>query len=100
MSNREWCEEHGEDYNQMNNEPMPGIDAEPEVLDPEEPMVPMFQLMQWKYAIKLEMQGMKNSRGSVYAHAKRVLGIKGNRQKVYDYICETIEDLKYENHIH
>lgn len=40
-------------------------------------MVPTFQLLQWKYAIKLERLGMKHSSGrSVRAHAARVLGCK------------------------
>ena len=28
----------------------------------------MFQLLQWKHALALEMKGLTNSRGSVYAH--------------------------------
>jgi len=34
-----------------------------------------FQLLQWKHAIRLEDMGIKHSRGSVNAHAGRVLGL-------------------------
>jgi hypothetical protein len=54
--------------------------------------VPIFQLLQWKYAIKLESKGLKHSRGSVTAHAKRVLGISGKREKVLAYIETLIAD--------
>lgn len=39
--------------------------------------VPTFQLLQWKYAISLEAQGMKHSSGrSARKHACRMLGLK------------------------
>ena len=39
--------------------------------------VPIFQLLQWKYAIKLEKLGLRHSSGrSVRAHACRTLGLK------------------------
>lgn len=41
------------------------------------PSVPVFQLLQWKYAIRLEAKGLRHSSGrSVRAHAARVLGCK------------------------
>lgn len=41
-----------------------------------------FQLLQWKGALKLEILGMRHSQGSVYAHVKKQLGFKGNKQRV------------------
>lgn len=52
----------------------------------EERKVPVFQLLQWKYAIKLEMAELKHSRGSVWVHAKRVLQVKGSRESVIAHI--------------
>lgn len=38
--------------------------------------VPVFQLLQWKFAIKLEAKGMRHSSGrSVAKHARIVLGL-------------------------
>ena len=37
-------------------------------------------------ALKLEIKGIKMVRHSVYAQAKRELGFKGNKQKVYDQL--------------
>lgn len=49
--------------------------------------VPVFVLLQWKYAIKLEAKGLHHSSGrSVHAHAKRVLGIRGSREATIAYI--------------
>ena len=42
----------------------------------------MFQTLAQRAALKLEMKGLKNSRGSVYAHIKRQYGFKGNKAKV------------------
>lgn len=55
----------------------------------------MFRLLQMKYALKLEMKGLKHSRGSVYALVKKQLGFKGNKQKVYDQLCNLIEGEKH-----
>lgn len=42
-----------------------------------------YQLLVWRSAIRLEAKGLKHSSGrSVTAHVKRVLGVKGNRDKV------------------
>ncbi len=45
--------------------------------------VPIFQLLQFKHAIRLEAIGMRHSSGrSVCAHAKRVLGLpRGMRRE-------------------
>lgn len=41
------------------------------------------QFLQQKAALKLEVLGMRHSSGrSVYAHIKRVYGLKGNRKQV------------------
>jgi hypothetical protein len=54
-----------------------------------------FQLAQWKYAIQLESLGMRHSSGrSVTAHAKRQLGIRGNRDKVLARIEELMNELE------
>lgn len=52
----------------------------------------MFQLLQWKYALKLEIKGMRHSQGSVYAHVKRQLGLRGNRAKVLAQLESIIEE--------
>lgn len=38
-------------------------------------------LLQWKHAIRLEILGMKHSRRSVSAHAKKVLGLRRGLRK-------------------
>lgn len=42
----------------------------------------LFQLLQWKYAIKLEIKGINVAKRSVTAHVKRELGFKGSKEKV------------------
>lgn len=56
--------------------------------------VPVFQLLQWKHAIRLEALGMRHSRGSVTAHAKRALNIRGNRDKVQAEIQRRLDAYK------
>lgn len=51
-----------------------------------------FHMMRLKYALHLEMMGLKNSRGSVYAYIKRKYGLKGNKQKVYDQFVKMVEE--------
>jgi len=58
--------------------------------------VKVFRLMTMHQALKLEIKGLKNSRGSVYAQIKRELGFKGNKQKVYDQLTKYIEDYQDE----
>lgn len=55
--------------------------------------VPVFQLLQWKHAIRLEAKGIKFGR-SVHAHAKHVLGITGNREKVIAHIQTILDESK------
>lgn len=56
-----------------------------------------FQLVRLKAALGLEIAGLKNSRGSVYAHVKRTYGFKGNKQKVYNQLVEYIKKFNEEN---
>jgi hypothetical protein len=59
-------------------------------------VVPWFQLLQWKYAISLEMQGLKHSRGSVTAHVRRKLNAPSRyaQQDIYNHIAACVDDLK------
>lgn len=57
--------------------------------------IPPYQLMQWKHALHLEVMGMKNSRGSVYAHVKKVLGLRGNKKHVSEQLDEIVEEIVY-----
>lgn len=50
----------------------------------------MFNLLQLKYALMLEIKGMHHSQGSVYALVKRRFGFKGNKQKVFDQLVAVI----------
>ena len=59
-----------------------------------EKTVPLFQLIQWKHALKLEMFGMKSRGGSVYARIKKTFGWKGNRQKIYDKLVKILDDIE------
>jgi len=58
-------------------------------------VVPMFQLLQWKHSISLEMKGLRNSRGSVTAHVRRILSAPKSykREHIYDHLKTTIDDL-------
>lgn len=54
--------------------------------------IDFFQLAARKGALGLELKGMRHSRGSVYALCKRVYGLKGSKQKVYDQMVQMVED--------
>lgn len=58
--------------------------------------VPWFQLLQWKYAIHLEMQGLRHSRGSVTAHVRRKLSAPNNyqREQIYNHLSDSIDSIK------
>jgi len=58
-------------------------------------VVPMFQLLQWKHSINLEMKGLKNSRGSVTAHVRRKLSAPKSykREHLYDHLVAVVEDI-------
>ena len=47
-------------------------------------------------ALKLEVKGMKHSRGSVYALVKRVYGLKGSKQRVLEQLQKLYEERKQE----
>jgi hypothetical protein len=54
----------------------------------------LFNMIAQKSALKLELAGLKHSRGSVYAHIKKVYGLRGNKQSVYTQFCELVERAK------
>ncbi len=54
----------------------------------------LFCLLQFKSALHLELRGMKHSRGSVYALVKRELGLRGDKQAVYDQLCVLVDEAK------
>lgn len=56
--------------------------------------IELFHLSSQKTALKLEMLGMKHSRGSVYAHLKRTHGWKGNKEKVLAQLEALIKEKK------
>lgn len=45
-----------------------------------------FRHLQLYHALKLELTGLKFSRGSVYALVKREYGFRGNKQRVFDQL--------------
>tara|TARA_R110000787_G_scaffold24734_1_gene69860 strand:- start:1018 stop:1320 length:303 start_codon:yes stop_codon:yes gene_type:complete len=56
--------------------------------------IELFRLSAMRAALKLESKGLKSSKGSMTALAKRELGIKGNRDKVMQVLDVTIEKLR------
>jgi hypothetical protein len=60
--------------------------------------IALFRMLTLKQALKLELIGLKMSRGtSAYAIIKREFNLKGSKQKVYDQYVSIIEDLKKGN---
>jgi len=59
-----------------------------------------FQLLQWKYAIKIEMEtGMKVQGGrSVIAHVRKFLSAppksKFSNQELYDHVSDSLDDIQ------
>ncbi len=53
----------------------------------------MFRLISMKHAAKLELMGMRHSRGSVIAQIKREFGFKGNRESVVQQFSKHVTDL-------
>jgi hypothetical protein len=43
-----------------------------------------YRMLALRSMLKLEILGMKHSRGSAYATIKRVFNLKGNKQRVLD----------------
>ena len=56
--------------------------------------IKMFHMLSQRSALKLELVGLKHSKGSVYAHIKRTYGLRGSKQSVYTQFCELIEKEK------
>jgi hypothetical protein len=56
--------------------------------------IAMFRMISMKYALALEIKGIKNSRWSIYALVKKEFGFKGNRKSVYAQFVAHIEKLK------
>lgn len=54
----------------------------------------LYTMLAQRSALRLELAGMKHSRGSVYAHIKRTYNIRGNKQSVYTQFCELCEHAK------
>lgn len=52
----------------------------------------MFNLLQLKHCLHLEILGMRHSQGSAYATIKRRFGFKGNKQRVYDQFCKFVRE--------
>ena len=54
--------------------------------------IELYQMLVLRSALKLEMLGMKMSRGkTAYSAIKHLFNLKGNRQKVLDMFNEIIE---------
>ena len=54
-----------------------------------------FVLLSLKGRLKLEILGLKVSKGkTAYSQVKSIFGFKGNRSKVYDLLCQYIEQVK------
>ena len=57
--------------------------------------IALYQMLVLRSALKLEMVGIKTSRGrTAYSAIKHLFNIKGNRQKVWDIFKEMIEATK------
>lgn len=52
-----------------------------------------FAHLQRYYALKLELTGLKHSRGSIYALVKREYGFKGNKQRVFDQLDAHLREI-------
>jgi len=61
--------------------------------------VPMFTLLQWRSALKLEAVGLRHSRGSVATHVRRFLKVPKsqartwNAQALCTYLQRCIDDI-------
>jgi len=57
--------------------------------------IELYQMMVQKQALKLEIYGMKLSRGrTVYSLIKEMYGLKGSKQRVLEQFTKIIEDIK------
>jgi len=57
--------------------------------------VPLWQLLQWKAALRLESQGMRHSRGSVATHVRRLLSAPSSytTRELAAYIAAVVDDV-------
>jgi hypothetical protein len=54
-----------------------------------------FRLATLMTGVRAELRGMKLTRGrSCYAVAKQEFGLKGNKQKVYEFLVAKVEELR------
>lgn len=51
-----------------------------------------FQILQIRTALKMEILGMKHSRGSVYTLVKQRFGFKGTKKRVLDQLNTYIKE--------
>lgn len=51
----------------------------------------LFNMIAQKQALKLEINGLRHSRGSVYQQIKNQYGLRGNKLSVYTQFCELVE---------
>lgn len=56
--------------------------------------VALFRLMSLEKMLKLELMGLKHSRGSVSAVVKKEFNLKGDKQKVYEQFQEIVKKAK------
>lgn len=62
------------------------------------PGIKLFRFLTRKEALKLEIKGIKMTRGkSAYSACKKVYGLKGNKQRVFDQMEELAEKINPEN---
>ena len=50
----------------------------------------LYNMLRLKSALKLELKGLKHSRGSAYAYINQEFNLKGNKQSVYDQFTTII----------
>ena len=58
--------------------------------------VNLFQLLQWKHALRLEERGMRFSRGSVTAHVRKVLSAPRSYKGLAQHIAASLESIMEE----
>lgn len=51
-----------------------------------------FRVLTLRSGLKLELKGLKRRGTSCYAIVKKQFGFKGSKQKVYDQLCDWIEE--------
>jgi uncharacterized protein (DUF2141 family) len=56
--------------------------------------IEFYRLLTLRGALKLEVLGLRHSRGSVCALVKREFGFKGTKQRVLDQLCAHIDAVK------